>query len=538
MAAFLVAFFSSFFSYSAVDYSLIDGHSPASTNEDLWCQAWSGSSCTNGLSPNSNPSNAAMSYAEYAAPLYPTPTTDITNTLVTNNSATDITYKYELHAENIHGTDYVHTYLNVNVTSQSFLTASCPPNGFPNHVVAVSGQGGEIDKCYHPEDIQAQLDEENELDRNEDYCKGLILDSGNNTSADACYSAPNGSQCSVSKVTVSSGDTYYQGTNNEVLGCGSSDKPPFDQQGIGDDSDDCVYSDGVNYCKANKEKHCSDTNGITSCDSGCIESGDIALCDASKHPDVGEGDSDYFNSNGTCSAISASSSKGFCEEMGGTWDDNAADFQETSCPVGSGSCSTGSTICGACIDEGGVWTPDANAQTDINAINDVSQRIKDSNIKLSAIENTTRKSGEAITSTIKSGNGKIVAAIDDLAKATKGFTQKEDEKTTFTTTTSNIDKTKINSLFDSASVTSLQSEIAQLKLDTTAFINTAKTEASALMNVTVPNSTGYEARNLNLTHGTFDMSLNRFSYFFQLLAGPVMLLCSVFAGFILLGGKD
>ena len=537
LAAFTVAFFSPFFSVANIDYSSLNGVDPSSKTF-IECQHLGGTLL--GTAEGSSFASCLSIFEDFhrngdfssisSSPLF----CEELSSVWSGNNYT-ISYKkkpYEGSTCTIFGTSGNN--FKVGPTSQAL---TCPPNGVPQNIVPHYGTNGEIDKCYNPADIQNQLDNENQLDKNDDHCKSLVLDAGNNTSQTACYSAPNGAQCNVSKVS-GTGFTYYEGTSNEVLGCGSSDKPPFDQQGIGDDRDDCIYSDGVNYCKANKEKHCSDTNGITSCDSGCIESGDIALCDASKHPDVGEGESDYFNSNGTCSAISASSSKGFCEEMGGTWDDNAPDFQETSCPIGSGSCSTGAFLCGSCIDEGGVWTPDANAQTDINAINDVSQRVKDSNIKLSAIENTTRKSGEAITSTIKSGNGKIVAAIDDLAKASKGFTQKEDEKTTFTTTTSNIDKTKINSLFDSASVTSLQSEIAQLKLDTTAFINSAKAEAQTLMSVTVPNSTGYEARNLTLTHGTFDMSLNRFNYFFQLLAGPVMLLCSVFAGFILLGGKD
>lgn len=540
LAAFIVAFFSSFFSHSRdIDFSGLDGKPPQVVSK---YDCYSTINGTNKVGSSTEPSGcASVLVARYPPDSIPsTGIGSVKNVKFTQmggfgNLTAQGTYSL-CYQENVAGSCigwHDNQTISFGYAQASGTTKACPPDAFPSFTFGRDvDNDDELDTCYHPNDIQARINEQNELSKNDDYCKSLVLDSGNNTSSNACYSAYNGASCSVSQVTV--GDsTYYKGIQNEPLGCGSSDDPAYDSSGTGDSKDSCLFSDGINYCEANRSKHCKNVGGTEICDDGCIDSGNAVFCDVTKHPDVGEGESDYFNDNGTCSVIAASSSKGFCKEMGGTWDETN-DYSETSCPIGSGSCSTGASVCGACIDEGGVWTPDSNAQTDINAINDVAQRVEDSNIKLSAIENSTRKSGEAIVSTVSSGNGKIVAAIEELTKITK---DKEPEKETFTTTTGNIDKSKINSLFDASSKTALEAEITQLKIDTTTFINSAKAEAISLMTITVPNSTGYEARNLTLTHGTFDMSLSRFDYFFKLLAGPVMLLCSVFAGFILLGGK-
>ena len=63
-------------------------------------------------------------------------------------------------------------------------------------------------------------------------------------------------------------------------------------------------------------------------------------------------------------------------------------------------------------------------------------------------------------------------------------------------------------------------------------------EGQALLAITVPVSSGYEVRNLILTQGTFDLSISRFSVYFTMLAGPIMLICAILAAFILLGNKD
>jgi len=110
------------------------------------------------------------------------------------------------------------------------------------------------------------------------------------------------------------------------------------------------------------------------------------------------------------------------------------------------------------------------------------------------------------------------------------------EKMTYTTTTQPIDRTKFDEMFGDAQTAALEAEIVQLKADVKAEISTIRSEASAMFTITAA-AGGYEARNLVLTKGTFDMSLSRFSYFFKLLAAPVMLICSLIAAFVLLGGK-
>lgn len=410
----------------------------------------------------------------------------------------------------------------------------CPPDIAPLAISSTEINGQK--RCYNPDDIPT--DEEDE--EKEKECKGLVLDSGNNTAPDMCYTSPTGSKsCNIQKVTTGSGPntgTYYKGVSASLGGCVSSENPPYDDGGTGDAKDGCIYSDGVNYCAANKAKHCSTTQGSEICDDGCIGVGNELYCDTSKHPDVGEGDSNYFDDKGTCSVISASSSRGFCEDNDGVWDETT-DYQETSCPAGAGTCSVAvAGLCASCFDAGGNWTPDPSALLSDEAKVGIENQAlaKTGNNKLTQIEHGQRKTAEATQSTIKSGNAKVVAAIESLGQKLT----EEKEKESFTTTTSTTDKSKINSLFDATATATLSAEIETLKTDITTSINSIRAEASSMMSITVPSTTGYEARNLTLTQGTFDMSLGRFSDFFKALAMPVMLICSILAGFILLGGKN
>jgi len=537
IAAFLVAFFSSFFSYS-IDFSTLESKSPK-----LEGYFEKDAASVDPLTHCSTLITESDQYRNLEA-------------VLKNTISTSTTKSKEYRCEyDVYGTYQcpVGEYCTFNgrgwiantfyVDYHLEYTEICPPDSFPEFNLSNSSTGSL--RCYNPSVLQDEIDEKNQLDKNDDYCKGLSMDSGNNTSDTVCYSAPNGSQCSMSK---QSGDnyTYYSGTGTETLGCGSSENPPYDSSGTGSEKDDCIFSNGTNFCKANEDKHCKTIDGIKICDSGCIDSENGLFCDASQHEDVGEGESDYFSDNGTCSVVHASSSKGACEDFGGVWDENGADWIETSCPTGSGTCSTGSSFCGSCMDEGGIWTPDPiNIQTERDGINDVAVRIEKSNEKLSAIEMTTRKTNEALISATKSGDGKLLAAIEELTKLTKDNnkflgvkSEEKEEKETFTTITNDTDNSAITALFNDASKLALEAEIDQLKLDTTAFINNARVEATSLMTITIPNSVGYEVRNLTLTAGTFDVSLSRFSSFFILLSGPIMLLCSIISGFILLGGKD
>ncbi len=406
----------------------------------------------------------------------------------------------------------------------------CPPDIAPLAISSTEINGQK--RCYNPDDVPT--DEEDE--EKEKECKGLVLDSGNNTAPDMCYTSPTGSKsCNIQKVTTGSGPntgTYYKGVSASLGGCVSSENPPYDDGGTGDAKDGCIYSDGVNYCAANKAKHCSTTQGSEICDDGCIGVGNELYCDTSKHPDVGEGDSNYFDDKGTCSVISASSSRGFCEDNDGEWDETS-DYQETSCPAGAGTCSVAvAGLCASCFDAGGNWTPDPSALLSDEAKVGIENQAlaKTGNNKLTQIEHGQRKTAEATQSTIKSGNAKVVAAIESLGEKLT----EDEEKESFTTTTTSPDKSKINSLFDDASKAALQVEIEQIKTDISSFVTSARAEATSLITITVPSSTGYESRVLALSQGNFDLTLGRFDYFFKLLSGPIMFLCSVIAGFILL----
>ncbi len=481
IAAFIVAFFSSFFSYSAqveIDFSKLDGKTPQSTPiMGGRCFSYSQGNHPSDLDPKSCQEWVSGTHGHQR---YEGSEDYYSNNEVFSHACTQGFKDGAMHPCGTWVVWTLGTYADGVVVDYAL---ACPPDAFQSHTFAHDpDDDGDPDACYNPNDVQAQLNEKNQLNINDDYCKSLVLDSGNNIATNACYSAPNGAACSVSQVSI--GDTtYYEGTANNPLGCGSADVPAYDTTGTGDERDGCLHSDGVNYCEANRDKHCQNISGTEICDDGCIDSGDKVFCDASKHPDVGEGESDYFNSNGTCSVIAASSSKGFCKEMGGTWDETQ-DYTETVCPVGSGTCSvpTGGH-CQACFDAGGTWTPDPNAinSQETNASLEIAALVKKGNTKLAEIENTSRVASEVLTSTVKSGNNKLVAAIDALTKVTKdkptGGGAAQEEREIYTTTTGAIDKSKINSLFDNASKTSLENDIEQLKQETTNFISTARTEA-------------------------------------------------------------
>ena len=547
IAAFIVAFFSSFFSHSLeIDYGKLNGVAP---DTDSQCVVTDAAPVISGLIGG----DCDIDVEAICVSLYP-PQEQNGGADYRTNTSGELREQTETFAKvyctwtnntfivGIGWTTLANELYVGNVGLGTELVKSCPPASHPYHTTGHDfNDDGEIDTCYHPNDIQAQLAEQNELDKNEDYCKGLVLDSGNNVSSTACYSAYNGASCSVSQVTV--GDaTYYKGTGNEVLGCGSSEDPPFDSSGTGDDKDGCLFSGGTNYCEANRDKHCSSISGTEICDDGCIDDGANLYCDVAKHPDVGEGESDYFADNGTCSVIAASSSKGFCEEMGGTWDETA-EYQETSCPVGTGSCSVPTAgHCSACFDAGGTWTPDdVSTQTqETKAAVEIAALVKTGNEKLTQIEAGQRKTTEALISTTKSGNGKIVSALENLTKIVKdkpsGGGAAQEEREIYTTTTSAIDKTAFNAVFDVASTAALKVANTAKELEIKNLKNSIIAEGKALFTISATGS-GYEARNLTMSQGTFDLSLSRFSFFFALLAAPIMLIATVYAGLIILGGK-
>lgn len=544
IAAFIVAFFSSFFSYS-IDFTLLSGYPPSpitvpiisNTSLDYYDSLYIGSN----IGSVDATGDCQLAYPE-----------------VENGTLRNVSGRVDLIGDNGEGGSKSYSLICmyegwnsyggwhkvydseatlVGFTVNQVVGYECPSETRPSFTYYVSGESGQMGLCYNPADMQHQLDEQNRLERNQDYCESLVLDSGNNSSSNACYSAYNGASCSVSQVTV--GDaTYYRGTGNEVLGCGSSDDPPFDSSGTGDSNDECVYSGGTNYCAANREQHCSTTNGTQICDDGCIDDGTTVMCDASRHNDVGEGESNVHDGNGTCSVIAASTSRGFCEDMGGTWD-STQDATEAACPSGTGSCSTPTAgLCGACLDTGGVWTPDTAVPTspEQTATIEVAALVRRGNEMLTAIEHGQRQTTGTTVSTIKSGNNRIVAALEDLTAITSATSvaDPEPEEETFTTTTGEVDKTVFNTLFDAASTASLKAENVAKELEIKNLKNTIINEGRSLFTISATGS-GYEARSLVMSSGSYDSSFSRFGFFFVLLAAPIMLAATVKSAQIILG---
>ena len=414
-------------------------------------------------------------------------------------------------------------------------TYRCPPSDDATFDVHHYPDNTPNGNCYRSSDIQRLIDGLENDSKNDDKCKALILDSGNNSAESLCYSPPySGISCDVDKVTF--GDTsYYSGSGSVDGGCINSDKPDFDGSGIGDSKDNCIYSNNTNYCAANRDKHCSTIQGSSICDDGCIDDGTTVFCDVGLHPDVGEGDSNYFDSNGTCSVVGASASRGFCNEMGGTWDETQ-DYQETSCPTGTGNCSVASAgLCRACFDAGGTWTPDDNAlhSDETKASLETGALIKSTNTKLDSIEHGQRMTMESMQSTMKSGDGKVVAAIEALGEKLDKPKEEEEEKS-FTTTTQDVDKSAFLSMFDSSAQEAIKARVVTAQAEYDSQIRSILAEAKTIFSVTVPNAIGYQARRIELSYGSVDASLSRYSDFFKALAGPIMMLCSLIAALAIL----
>lgn len=382
------------------------------------------------------------------------------------------------------------------------------------------------DKCFREQDM-------NEISEINDYCDNLVLDTGNNTSNYVCYTNPSGTKsCDVGLTTF--GDTsYYSGTDGAVFGCDESQNEKYDSDGTGNSEDNCIYSGGTNYCSADRNNYCSSVGGTEICEDGCLDIGTSLYCDTSRHPDVGDGsDNSYFDDTGTCSVISASSTRGFCEDMGGEWTDGV-DYQETSCSSGTGSCSVATAgLCNACLDAGGTWTPDdtVDVTPETQAAIETAALLQKSNDKLTQIEHGQRSTMDSMKSAIESGNDKLVSAVEKMSEK---MDSEEEEKETFTTTTSDVDKSAFKSMFNSTAQAAVQARVdtAQENFNTKA--QAIYAEAKTLLTVTVPAAVGYQARDISLKFGqatkSVDVSLNRFSDFFKSLAGPIMLLCSLIA---------
>jgi hypothetical protein len=548
LAAFIVAFFSPFFCGAVnipedFDYTVLTGVQPQSIEVTLvkcmfGAQANLGLVQVGGLNLSSDQmydaclskhTNYLKSHASFTGCSTP-------SVKSLGSGSFEVTYKSLWASPKCSG--YAHSTTRGSASSDSETNVKfCPPEDNILYNFSYDSNGdGEPNICYKLSDINEAIESDINDKNQDDKCKALVLDSGNNSATDMCYTASNGSSCNIQKVTIDGGGTYYKGVTSSEGGCFTSEHPSYDDTGIGDDKDGCIYSDGTNYCEANRNKHCKVIQGSSICDDGCIDDGTSVFCDISKHPDVGEGDSDFFNDNGTCSVISASSSKGFCEDSGGTWDETQ-DYKETSCPVGAGTCSIASAgLCNACFDAGGTWTPDPDAvlTTQEKVGIETAALIKDSNDKLTQIEHGQRKTMESIQSTIKSGDNKVVSAIEKLGEKLSSGETKEEEKESFTTTSETPDKSAFKSMFGASAQAAVKERVAAAQLLVDTKLKSILAEAKTIFTVTVPAAVGYQVRNIQLSYGSVDASLSRYSDFFKALAGPIMMLCSLIAALALL----
>jgi len=571
-AAFIVVFFASFFAKADIDYSKLTAKSPKVEQLD------GVTGVTNvGFDYLIGGPLSGLDVNGLCTSIYPE--SDLKKNvsgewvLKTEHNEFDKTFtaqcKYDVW-DNWGGPHYVQTN-EVGVFEAATSTRTfkfCPPDGSPDFTHATYNDDGEPDFCYSMKEMQELLEHEAYLDEINGNCDNLVLDAGNNSAQDMCLTSPNGTSCNVEKVTTNYGGsdfTYYQGTTAEVLGCSNSGKPDFDRDGIGSGTDDCFTDNSKNYCGAKKEDKCLYPNGLEVCEDGCLETSDGFFCDTDLHPPETSDNSDYFDTNGTCTVVAGSAYKGACEDLGGTWE-KEADYTNTSCPSASiaGSCSvTTAGGCFACLDVGGTWTPDPNADL-TNAekgIQDVANLTQETNDKLTVLELTQRKGNEALLAATDSGNRKVLdkllqitgkgegglggisSRLDGIKEAIENqganpsTPDETPEKEKYTTTTATTDKSLMNSLFDASQIAEVQAASEVLKTDIQTFVNSKKGELYSLLTITPPTSSGYSSRNVDLKGASFDLSLNRMSDFFSLLAGPVMLLCSIISLFIILG-KD
>jgi len=559
LAAFIVAFFSSFFVNASIwDDGTITLLPPTTQPTNLRCSSFSSEVCQFAHDDDQSfivdyvlwKATQAGQYWDNEPYTY---TSEVYNDLLNIEITQNFSHAYSVYQIRIYHEGSYSVGFNVTIYQYESESTACPPSGSPSFTSDYITESGL--KCYDPTQLQAVLDDLSESQEDDNSCNRLVLDSGNNSADSMCYSHKAGLSCNVTKVDNGS-YSYYKGTSSSPLGCAESDSPPYDASGIGSENDSCINSNGTNFCAANKYSHCSIIDTIEQCDAGCIELDGNFMCDAAQHPDVGEGDSNYFDDNGTCSVVAGSAYRGSCEDLGGVWE-KEGDYTKTSCPASSisGTCSIATSGgCFSCLDTGGTWTPDPNAvlTNTEKGIQDVASLSQETNDTLRTIENTTRKGNESIISTLKTGNERLVGEIQTLTSTLSGTgtstggssagvveaIEELKEKETYTTTTTDVDKSKFNAMFDASSVAQLHSEITALKAEVQSELSSIRSSAAALMTVTVPSATGYQSRNLTLTQGSFDLSLSRFQDFFVLLAGPVMLICSILAGFIILGGKD
>lgn len=551
MAAFFVSFLV-FAEYETVDFSLFESHPP----EDAVTDLVNGSSVGNSFNGEllKDPSYYCSAFIARGLTNYHSVKS------VTNQSTTDsaISFTCWFWTDEEHS-DYYSQNHSVSADSQPF--PQCPPTGFSEFTYGLDENGdGVPDKCFNPQDFLGDGLGEHDAAELENYCDNLLIDSGNNTAENTCYTSNAGVSCEM-QVHRPEGETafnqaYYSGIGHKVLGCESSEYPEHDKAGIGNTDDGCVANHvGGVYCEANKNDHCNIVQGSEICDDGCYTGTDNKfMCDPEIHPDVGEGDSDYFDDSGSCSVVAGSAFKGACEELGGIWD-TTTDYNEDKCSGNTitGVCSTGATMgCYSCLDSGGTWSPvggsgsdGAAAGLDTTAIglNNLISATESTNNKLDLVELSNRKLSQQIGSTIEGTSSRIEGKLSETNQILKDALGElkeinpEDESSTFTVTSELSDNSLLNSLFDDAAIQAIKTEQETLKQELSTLIDSINNEARALVSISVT-GTGYQARTTQFTYGSVDLTLSRLEQFFILIGGAVLFAALVYSFIIIMGSRN
>lgn len=372
---------------------------------------------------------------------------------------------------------------NAAVTYGTSDNKSCPPNTKPSYEYPVDiDNDGEIDRCYDPSLLELN-----------DSCPthGTLFPSGSNTAQNMCMILPDGSQCHVSKRS----DSYAIDEGS----CYGNELPVFDDSGEPQtDQDGCkTYSDALGNsstsCPADPADHCSSGPVINGearyqCEAGCGQDSTGAFV--------------CFNQDDSGDNLPPFEPDPFTPDNPDTNNDGVSDTKDTNKML----------------------------QGVQNLINDSKTATQEMSHNLGQKLDAIKANGDIIK-TFGAGIGEINGGIGAINKKL----EKEDKKTTYTTTAQTPDKTKMDELFSEQKLNQLKEDITDKKTEIQNEINQIRAEFSGLINIPVPSANGYQSRMLDLTMTSVDLSLSRLDYLWGLLAAPIMLAATFMAAMILLG---
>ena len=169
------------------------------------------------------------------------------------------------------------TYNKTDLAFELINIKGCPPDNFPTYSFPLDiDSDGEPDKCLDPNQLVLQ-----------DSCD--INDSPNLkvTETNACYTKPDGSQCSVTAVSVGSGASSKQVYMGSEGNCYADPKPDIsgnDPQGEPNQDGSCTNNGGLLACPEDPQNVCGESGSnygggsVNNCKSGCGYVNDAFTC--------------------------------------------------------------------------------------------------------------------------------------------------------------------------------------------------------------------------------------------------------------------